>query len=76
MTSEEMLKEIASLPAEARREIEDLVARLRNRYGRTKATPATGDIASEPFIGMWRDREDMKDSTAWVRAIRKKHWRS
>jgi hypothetical protein len=27
-------------------------------------------IEQEPFIGMWRDREDMSDSTGWVRQVR------
>lgn len=27
----------------------------------------------EPFVGMWKDRQDMEDSTAWVRSIRHQH---
>jgi hypothetical protein len=76
MTSEEMIKEIASLPAEAKREVEDFITRLRNRYRRSSKTSAVGDLASEPFIGMWSDRDDMEDRSAWVRSIRKKHWRN
>lgn len=37
----------------------------------------TGDIevtANEPFIGMWRDREDMRDSVAWVQDLRQREW--
>ncbi len=30
----------------------------------------TSDLSDEPFMGMWRDREDMRDSGAWVRNIR------
>ena len=74
MTSEEMLKEIASLPAEAPREIEDFVAFLRARYANRKAQARK--FENEPFFGMWSDREDMEDSTAWVRSIRKTHWRN
>jgi hypothetical protein len=73
MTSEEMLKEIASLPAEARREIEDFVAFLRSRYARSTAKNR-GPLEDEEFIGIWADREDMADSTKWVREIREKHW--
>jgi hypothetical protein len=29
----------------------------------------------EPFVGMWKDRQDLEDSTAWVRSIRHQHWR-
>ncbi|MEM7536095.1 MAG: hypothetical protein AAF639_28190 [Chloroflexota bacterium] len=34
------------------------------------------DLANEPFVGMWKDREEMKDSTAWVREVRQTQWRS
>jgi len=35
---------------------------------RARKTP----IAEDPAIGMWADREDMKDSAAWERAVRKR----
>ncbi|EAW36867.1 hypothetical protein [Lyngbya sp. PCC 8106] len=28
----------------------------------------------EPFVGMWKDRQDIEESTAWVRSIRHQHW--
>jgi hypothetical protein len=28
------------------------------------------EVTSMPFFGMWADREDMKDSVAWVRRQR------
>ena len=31
-------------------------------------------LRTEPFIGMWQDREDMADSTGWVRSIRQQQW--
>lgn len=77
MTSEEILREIASLPIEAQRQIEDYVAFLRQRYKTSSSaeTKSFPDLRGEPFIGMWKDREDMRDSTAWVRNVREKHWR-
>ena len=30
------------------------------------------DWRSLPAFGMWKDREDMKDSAAWVRKVREK----
>lgn len=33
-----------------------------------------GKIENEPFIGMWRDREDMQRSSEWVRDLRQKDW--
>jgi len=31
-------------------------------------------LADEPFVGMWKDREDMQDSTKWVRGLRRNDW--
>ncbi|MEY2831896.1 MAG: hypothetical protein RLZZ574_1154 [Cyanobacteriota bacterium] len=30
----------------------------------------------EPFVGMWKDREDMEDSSQWVRQVRQQEWTS
>ena len=33
-----------------------------------------GRKKNEPFVGMWRDREDMADSSEWVRTTRQREW--
>ena len=71
-----IVREIASLPPEARKQVKDFVAFLKARYPvaqpvrKTKQT----ELADEPFIGMWRDREDMQDSIAWVQNLRQQEW--
>ena len=37
-------------------------------------TEEAGELGGEPFIGMWSDRDEMGDSTAWVRRIREDEW--
>lgn len=76
MTKEEILREISSLPPEGQHLVESFVASLRQRYLRSQpATQTTsGDIQSESFIGMWRDRDEMKDSSGWVRKLRESEW--
>ncbi len=66
MTHEEILREIVSLPPEGQRQVADFIAFLRERYAGSRSTekPETSDLAQESFIGMWRDREDMQDSSA------------
>jgi hypothetical protein len=73
MTNEELLREFVALPPEGRRVITDLIAFLRQRYGAppTTTSSAAADLSSESFIGMWSDREEMQDSSAWVRTVRK-----
>jgi hypothetical protein len=73
MTNDEMLRESASLPAIARREVEDFVAFLSTRYRSATIAP-TDTIGAEEFIGLWRDRDGMSDSSGWVREVREKHW--
>ncbi len=75
MTNEEILREINSLPLEAQRQIKDFVFFLRERYKSSppKSIPPS-DLETEAFVGMWRDREDMRDSSAWVRNVRETHW--
>lgn len=31
-------------------------------------------IKDDPCVGMWKDREDLQDSSAWVRQMRKQEW--
>jgi hypothetical protein len=76
MESRNIAREIASLPPEAQRQVIDFVAFLKSRYPKTQTTRKTRHtkLADEPFIGMWRNREDMQDSMAWVRTLRQREW--
>lgn len=73
---EELLYRFSALPPELQQQVMDFIAFLQARYlaiqpaGKTRKTP----LAREPFIGIWRDRPDMEDSTGWVRGIRLKEW--
>jgi len=39
-----------------------------------RAKPQRGSLMEDPFVGMWRDREDMADSSEWVRRTRRREW--
>jgi len=75
METTHIAREIAALPPEAQKQIVDFMAFLKTRY--SPATPTKKakrtKLADEPFIGMWRTRKNMQDSTAWVRDLRQ--WR-
>ena len=76
MNQKELWRDIKSLPPEAQREVIDFIAFLRTRY----KPPCPSDesmrteLVNEPFVGMWRNREDMADSSRWVRGIRMREW--
>jgi hypothetical protein len=65
---------LAALPPEKQAEVLDFIEFLRQRRpgsARRRQRPALRD---ETFIGMWADRDDMRDSTTWVRHLRDREW--
>jgi hypothetical protein len=75
MTYEEILREFASLPPEGQKEAADFITFLHERYSRSvSAKPDGRDLTALGFVGLWRDREDMRDSSAWVRELREREW--
>lgn len=56
-------------------EIEGNTVRIRPVVPEREARkPRHPPLREEPFVGMWKDREDMADSTRWVRELRKREW--
>jgi hypothetical protein len=52
-----------------RTSISDLVRQaVREKYG---SSPVDRREAMQALVGMWKDREDLPDSTAYVRRLRK-----
>jgi len=73
MESNQILQDLRSLPLELQKEVEDFIAFLKTQV--KKVNPkSNSDFMKEPFIGMWKDRTDMKDSSAWVRDLRREQW--
>ena len=76
MEKEKIFNDISSLPPEGQQQVVDFIAFLRTRYKRSQKERQTRrtNLINESFIGIWKDREDMKDTGAWLRNIRKTEW--
>ena len=76
MNVQTISREITELPSDVQREVFDFVEFLRVRYRSSKEDLAKKQrpISQDPFIGIWKGRKDMKDSSHWVRTLRKKEW--
>jgi hypothetical protein len=76
MNVQAILNDIKTLPPDKQEEVADFIAFLKIRLGTQKektlgeSTPAN----SSSFFGMWADREEMKDSSFWVRELRTREW--
>jgi hypothetical protein len=75
MTNEELIKEIPRLPNEVKRRIAKIIDSFRKQADQSSAGNAGKiPLRDEPFVGMWADREDMKDPVEWVRNVRRTQW--
>lgn len=76
MEQEKIFNDISNLPPEAQRQVVEFIAFLKTRYKRPREEKQTRrtNLVNEPFIGIWKDREDMKDSGRWLRNIRRTEW--
>ena len=77
MNTQTVMEGFSSLPPDAQQQVADFIDFLKVRY--QKAKPAKKKVvraalAQEAFIGMWRERKDMQDSSQWVRELRRKEW--
>ncbi len=75
MSKHEILSEFLSLSPQGQRAVVDLIKNLKQKAVAIAASAGeNGDIAVEPFVGMWKDREDLAESSVWVRTIRGGDW--
>jgi len=76
METANIVREMASLPPEAQKQVIDFIDFLKARYPSAQMTKKARRtrLTNEPFIGMWRTRGDMQDSSAWVRNLRQREW--
>ncbi|NEO12543.1 MULTISPECIES: hypothetical protein [unclassified Moorena] len=72
---EQLTKDIQELPEEVQNIIADIIEVFKKQYVTKKpASLHPLELDNQPFIGMWRDRQDTQNSSEWVRRIRQQHW--
>lgn len=74
MNQQLVWQQFTQLPLEAQKEVANFIAYLQTRYIASTTEPTPMDWGQEPIVGMWADREDMEDSSAWVHRLRQDGW--
>lgn len=76
MNQQEFIESFLSLPSEAQHQVLNFIAVLQPRYKLTepKNRSRATKLSSYEFMGMWRDRQDLADSTSWIRHLRESEW--
>lgn len=72
MQNHTLWEQFEDLSPSAQRQVAEFIAELSARSKRENAPRRP--IVQETFVGMWRDREDLADSSGWVRRIRAEEW--
>lgn len=69
MEYQDIWQQFTTLPPDAQALVADFIAFLKQRHNKLQSLEQTEqkDWRSDPFIGLWREREEMQDSTQWVR---------
>lgn len=79
MEFQDTWQQFTTLPPDAQALVADFITFLKQRAVPQSESPEQSnqqDWGEDPFIGLWQDREDLQDSTQWVRTIRSSEWQS
>ena len=77
MTNKELIiKKLDKLPPSAQLLVKEFIELLCKSLGEEQATSGLSQksVLKGEFIGMWKDRKDLEDSSGFVRDLRIKHW--
>jgi len=74
MSQDAILRGYQSLPPEAQKQVADFIAFLRTRYQPAQRKTRQTRLSAEAFVGIWKDRDDLQDSSQWVRETRIREW--
>lgn len=75
MNTQNIINDFSSLPPNAQQQVADFIVFLKQRYQvDQRISKQKTALANEPFIGLWRDRIDLEDSSKWVRDLRVSEW--
>lgn len=74
LAPDEKLELAARLIAEAQDYARDSTTIENGHHAQGVSAVDNFDFATLPLVGIWSDREDMRDPVEWVRTIRKREW--
>jgi len=76
METKSAWRKFETLPPKAQEEVIDFIDFLRSRYVnlKTRVKAKSSKLSDEEFVGIWKNRKDLTDSSEWVRHVRQTEW--
>lgn len=76
MEKEGFYNKFESLPMEAKKQVISYVDFLLVKFdSKKKKLQRTKSVKNKKFIGIWSNRNDLKNSSMWIKKLRKKEWK-
>lgn len=77
MEKEKVWREFAALSEKNQRRVASFIQSLQEENAVVDSEGGKQPcLEEEPFVGMWEGREDMADSSSWLRELREREWMS
>jgi len=73
MNEKKVIKQFSELSDSAKAEASDFISFLHRKY-KIKSSKRTGSNNKLKFYDIFKERDEMKDSTLWVSEVRRKNW--
>ncbi|MBI1939430.1 MAG: DUF2281 domain-containing protein [Ignavibacteriales bacterium] len=75
MENKRFYNKFESLPIEAQKQVMAFIDFLQKKYeSKSRKIQQIKSITDKKFVGLWKNRDDLIESSAWVRNLRKKEW--
>ncbi|MDJ0843632.1 hypothetical protein [Crocosphaera sp.] len=69
-----VMTKLEKLPESEQERIAQIILNEVEKQELTVLSSASFSLENQPFVGMWKDRKEMQNSSQWVRQLRREQW--
>jgi hypothetical protein len=70
---DQVISQLQQLPEAEQERIAQIILREVEKQ-ELKANDPLFSLENQPFVGMWKERSEMQNSSEWVRQLRQEQW--
>ena len=70
-----VIAKLEQLPKSEQERIAQMILNEVEKQDLPSLSSASFYLENQPFVGMWKDRKEMQNSSQWVHQLRREQWR-
>lgn len=70
-----VIAKLEQLPESQQERIAKVLLKEVEKEDLTSDSSVSFTLENQPFVGMWKERKEMENSSEWVRQLRRQQWR-